>query len=255
MTDWTDALRFLIQSSSHSIHLLHLPIQSSSHSLHLPIHSDSHPSFLRTDLLSILSLLYQSITKLSLSLKPSSPSYSASIEPLKDISDRLLALSHSVRLFSPQTHGLTFIAEVKSLVVQIIESVRSLAQTFLDVHHHHHQAASGQTGDDEYLIKTAIVHDLIDKARSSSTTDGLSVDNISAVRKLWLRDQASLDDGFNELVEMIDSNDAEEGDDDDDGWDELGLETKKMSMSEVERAKKTLYHSILQLSWLPRTNS
>lgn len=134
------------------------------------------------------------------------------------------------------------VAEVNSVVKQVIDGIRSLAQTLLDVEAPTNRTASGKAGD-EYMVRAAAMHDLIDKART-----GLSIDNISAVRKLWLRDQASLNDGLNELVEMIDSNDAEDEIEEEDGWDELGLATQKMSPVEVERAKKV--QAVLRLSTL-----
>ncbi|KAM6500524.1 hypothetical protein JOM56_003538, partial [Amanita muscaria] len=197
---------------------------------------------LRNDLLSILSLIHHSVTKLALALKPSNPAYSASLSPLKDITNHVASIVHCARLFNT-SQGLTLIAEVNSVVKQVLDGIRSLAQTLLDVEAHTNRTASGKAGD-EYMVRAAAVHDLIDKART-----GLSIDNISAVRKLWLRDQASLDDGLSELVEMIDSNDAEdEVEEEEDGWDELGLATQKMSPIEVERAKKV--QAVLRLSTL-----
>lgn len=75
------------------------------------------------------------------------------------------------------------------------------------------------------------MHDLIDKARGP---EGLSANNVSAVHKLWLSDQASLVDGCEELDQMMDATPTEF----DDGWDELGLGTERLSVTEIERAKK-----------------
>ena len=83
-------------------------------------------------------------------------------------------------------------------------------------------------------MRTAAVHDLIDKARGP---DGLSADNVTAVRKLWLSDHASLVDGYEELVQMIEDV-PNEGEEFDDGWDDLGLNTVPLSAIEIERAKK-----------------
>ncbi|KAF8636736.1 hypothetical protein AX17_003539 [Amanita inopinata Kibby_2008] len=126
-------------------------------------------------------------------------------------------------------------------------------QTLLDAESSNARSSSGQAGND-YMIRTATVHDLIDRARS---TDGLSPDNLAAVSKLWRRDKESLDDGVNELSDMIQRAPSSLGpdqiadtddDDDGDGWDELGLETKALTAPEVEQAKKT--HVILRLSVL-----
>lgn len=178
---------------------------------------DTTPAIIRADLLALLDIISHNSTKAALALKPSSPSYSASVAPLTEIAARITAVAHCVRLFTP-SHGRTLTNEVTSLARQVIEAVRSLAQTLL------------ATGED-YLVRTAAVHDLIDKARGP---EGLSADNVSAVHKLWLSDQASLVDGCEELDQMMDATPTEF----DDGWDELGLGTERLSVTEIERAKK-----------------
>lgn len=178
---------------------------------------DTDTPAIRADLLALLDIISHNSTKAALALKPSKPSYSASVAPLTEIAARIAAIAHCVRLFTP-SHGCALLNEATSLARQVIEAVRSLAQTLL------------ATGDD-YLVRTAAVHDLIDKARGP---EGLSADNVSAVRKLWLSDQASLVDGCEELVQMIDATPTEL----DDGWDELGLGTEHLSLTEIERAKK-----------------
>ncbi|KAK2466918.1 hypothetical protein APHAL10511_001176 [Amanita phalloides] len=185
---------------------------------------------IRCDLLSLLAILHHAITKVSLALKPSSPSYGASVTPLNDIATRIASIAHCAGLFTP-VHGLVLTDEAVSLVKQVIQSIRSLIQTLLDANNGTTKAE--HVGDD-YLIITAAVHDLIDKARSP---DGLSLDNVSAVRKLWLRDQASLEDGYVELVQMIE-NASDKEEQVDDGRDELGLGTNHLSLAEADRAKK-----------------
>ena len=175
------------------------------------------PAVVRADFLALLDLISHNSTKAALALKPGSPAYAAAVAPLTEIAARITAISHCVRLFDP-AHGRALSNEATSLARQVIEAVRSLAQTL------------ATTGDD-YLVRTAAVHDLIDKARGP---DGLSADNVSAVRKLWLSDQASLIDGYEELVQVVDATPTEQ----DDGWDELGLGTESLSATEIERAKK-----------------
>ncbi len=185
------------------------------------------PTLIRTDFLSLLAILSHNITKAALVLNPSSPSYTAAVPPLTEIAAKLISISHCVHLFTP-AHGQAFANEATSLARQIVDAVRSLAQTL------NATIERPAIAGNDYLVRTAAVHDLIDKARSP---DGLSADNVSAVRKLWLNDQASLVDGYEELVQMIEGV-PNEGEEFDDGWDDLDLGTVPLSAIEIERAKK-----------------
>ncbi|PFH54358.1 hypothetical protein AMATHDRAFT_83413 [Amanita thiersii Skay4041] len=210
-----------------------------------PIHSDPSSDFsvLRSDFLSLLALLHSAVTKLSLSLKPSSPTYSASLSPLADISKHVSAAVHCVRLFRPE-HGTTFFKEAQSLVRHVLEAILDLLSTFLDIISRNDRTSTGQAGD-EYMIRTAAIHDLIDIARGNN---GLSSDNISAVRKLLDRDYATLEDGLHELADVIEQAEStnDEPELDDDGWDELGLGPTKFSVSDLQLAKKA--YAILRFS-------
>lgn len=192
---------------------------------------------LHRDLLSLLSLIHGSTTKLSLSLKPSSPTYDASLTPLKDLSDQISALSHCVRLFS-RDFGITLIQEVESVADDIIQSVKALCQTFLNIEVNNTRTSTGRAGD-EYMVRTGAVHDLINKARSPG---GLPADNLSAIRKILIQDHASLEDALSEVGEMASNTQASSNEDmddmEDDGWGELGLDSKKLNAAELERAKK-----------------
>lgn len=196
-------------------------------------------STLRRDLLSLLSLIHASTTKLSLTLKPSAPTYSASLPLIKDISDQTSALLHCTNLFSVNAHGATLIHETVSLVKDVIESISALLSTFLAVESTDSRTSTGRAGD-EYMIRTAAVHELIEKARS---VNGLSADNITAVKKKLKEDTGPLDDGLRELGEMIEDegpgSDDEMAHDEEDGWDELGLGSggRKMDIHEQGRAK------------------
>lgn len=172
---------------------------------------------LHKDLISFLKLLRASTTKVALSLKPASPTYKASLSPLKDVSDQVAGLSHCVRLFHP-SFGKTLQAEVVATVQEIIHSAIPFLKGFLD-----------EDKSDGYLARVGTVHDLIDKACLY-----LSKDNASAVQKKWKQNQESIEDGMVELEEIL-----EVGDDEmDDGWDELGLGDEKITPEETERTKK-----------------
>ncbi|GLB34956.1 hypothetical protein LshimejAT787_0205210 [Lyophyllum shimeji] len=196
---------------------------------------------LQADWVSILSLLYGSTTKLALALKPSSPTHSAALSPLKDICDKISALSHCVALLELK-HGSTLIQEITSIAEHVIESVRSLLQTFLDIETSDRRQSTGKAGD-EYMVRIGTVHETIENARSN-----LSRDNIAAVRKKLAQNQDSLEDGLQEVDEM--TTDQEPIDDwEDDGWGELGVDSKKrLDSDEIERAQKV--HAILRMSTL-----
>jgi len=195
---------------------------------------------LHRDFLSLLALVYSSATKLSLTLKPPSPTYKASLDPLKDIPDQISAISHCVCLFAPD-HGMTLMREVASVAEDVIQSVRALLQIFLE-----NETRGMEHAGSEYLVRTGAVHDLIAKARAPG---GVSENNLTSVRKKWKQDHDAMDDGLNEIGEMIKVAQASGGNDDleDNGWDELGLQSsQKMDQTELERAKKV--HTILRLS-------
>lgn len=131
--------------------------------------------------------------------------------------------------------------EISSLVLEITRSIKALVQTFLDIEANDTRASSGQAGD-EYMVRTGTVHDLLDKARGP---DGLSNDNVAAVRKKWAEDGDLLADVLREVGEMIEN--AESVDDADeeeleggDEWDELGLgsNNRKLDAAEVGRTRQ-----------------
>ncbi|KZP11986.1 hypothetical protein FIBSPDRAFT_836920 [Athelia psychrophila] len=209
---------------------------------------------LQKDLISLLTLVYVATTKSALTLKPSAPSYPAALVPLKDLSTNTANLSHCARLFDGNVHGCTLSKQVIATVRDIIEAVRALVQTFLVLQSHAgSRSGTGQAGE-EYMVRTAGVHDLIDKAKGPN---GLSRDNMGAVRKIWTQDRGALDDGFREVGEMVEDaedegNDEANEDEDvemDDGWGELGLgKSEKMTGDELERTKKV--HDLLRLTTL-----
>lgn len=193
---------------------------------------------LRQDFVSLLSVLHSSTTKLALTLKPSSPAYSASLTPLKDISTHTSALVHCTSLFDPAIHGATLIQEIISVLTDVIESIKSLLQTFLSLEA---EPSSPRKTGEEYLVRVGSVHEVIDNARGS---DGISIDNIVAVRKKWTAHKASLEDGVREVGEMIEDEEANVSGnyDDNSGWNELGMPSgRKMEKEELERTKKVCH--------------
>ncbi|KAK7467160.1 hypothetical protein VKT23_004218 [Stygiomarasmius scandens] len=195
--------------------------------------------------MSLLALIYATATKLALSLKTSSPTYSASITPLKDMTKHVAALSHCVNMLNTNEHGRTFSQEAVGLVRDVLISVRSLLQILLDIE----VSDDRDKWKEEYLVRTGTLHDIIENARSSN---GLSKDNTSAVAKIWSRDLGPLEDGVREVAEMIEdaqSGDIEADEVDDDGWDELGLgPNKTLDKDELDRTSKV--HTALRLTAL-----
>lgn len=181
---------------------------------------------LHKDFLSLLSLVYTSITKLTLTLRPQEPVHVAALGPLRDLAANITSLTTCATLFD--AHGRTLAEETKLAAKEVCETVQALAWTFLE------------EGGAAYLVRTGAVHDLIDKARRE-----LSVDNHAAVRKLWASDREILEDVLGELASMIEDSSTEgvdEGEDEEFGdneWDELGLgSSKKMTEIELDRARK-----------------
>jgi hypothetical protein len=133
--------------------------------------------------------------------------------------------------------------EVASIAEDVIESVRTLLQIFLENETHGVKHAGN-----EYLVRTGAVHDLITKARAPG---GVSEDNLTSVRKKWKEDHDAMDDGLNEIGETIKDAQTSGGEEDlvDDGWDELGLQSnQKMDQTELERAKKVIYSIIYSIT-------
>ena len=200
---------------------------------------DTYPSpdfpTLRKDFLSLLSLIHASSTKVALALKPSSPQYKAALTPLKDLSSNVAALTHSIRLMR-RDQSATILKEYASLAQNVIGAVESLAQNFLD---------STSTATEEYLVRTGTIHDLIDIARKPG---GLSMTSRDAVRKRWLQNHESIVDGAEEIQQVCSSKDTEGDDFIDDGWEELGINTTKLSPSELDRTEKVRSSSFLSLN-------
>jgi len=192
-------------------------------------HLSADFSTLRTDFISILSILYSATTKIALSLKPSSPQYKASLVPLQDVSNNVAALVHSIRLMRVR-EGTTVLKEYENIAQNVVIAVRSLAQCLLD--------ESRGNANEEYLVKTGEVHELIDRVRKPG---GLSLNNRDAVRRSWLQDSGSLADAYEEIQEICKAADLDVEDEEEfgDGWDELGISSdKKLSASELDRAQK-----------------
>lgn len=194
------------------------------------------------DLDSLLALTFNSSTKLALALKPASPTYSASLPVILDLTKHASGIIHCIHLLNAELHGTTLVKEVKFHVKSILEALRAVVQTFLNLAARGPSTASGGMAGEEYLVRTGALHDLITQARGPN---GIPKDNLSAICRGWKMDRGALEDSLREVSEMIegaeksDESDHTE-DDEDDGWDELGLgdtATAKMDKDELARTK------------------
>lgn len=203
---------------------------------------------LRTDFISLLSIIHSAVTKVALSLKPTSPQHKASLVPLRDLTNNVAALVHSIRLMR-QKQGLTVMKEYESVAKNVISAIRSLVQSLLS------PPVDQSLSTKEYLVRTGEVHEIIDRVRKAG---GLSLSNRDAVQKIWLQDHDSLQDGAEEIKEMCKSagsnteNEDEDGDAFYDGWEELGVDSnRKLSPDELDRAEKVcLSLPFLQTSYV-----
>ncbi|KAH9063444.1 hypothetical protein EDB87DRAFT_1603759 [Lactarius vividus] len=193
-------------------------------------------STLRTDFLSLLSLIHSNTTKLSIALNPSSPAYSAAQRPLKDLITNSSTLASNASLFLPDVHGRTLAAEVHSIAKGVLTALEDLARAHLSLI----TRVPTESPSEEYLSKTGIVHELITQAKAGHP-HGLSRTNLVAVRKRWLEHAETVSDAEAMLqFEAFASDD--EDDMNSDGWDDpeldLGSDSGEKSAVQKEIAKK-----------------
>ena len=185
-------------------------------------------STLRTDFLSILSLLYAASTKVALALKPDAKAHhAAALVPLRDLSNNVAALLYSIRLMR-QTQGSTLLAEYENIARDIISSIEHFAEGL-------HNSLS-QANSNDHFVAVAKVHELIDNAKKSGA---MSLDNKTAVRKKLIQDHETLMDVAEEIEEMRQSSGPDDEEGFDDGWEELGLKSnQELSQEERDRLEK-----------------
>ncbi|KAG8747400.1 hypothetical protein FRC10_001071 [Ceratobasidium sp. 414] len=190
------------------------------------------PTNVRSDFLSILSLLYARSTSLTLVLKAGPESISAAREPLTEIARDVARLAHCAGAFS--VSGPTIRTEAIWAAEEVIESIQTYLVGFTRA------SAAGAPNDLKTLmLRVGTIHSVIDRAKGS-----LSADNRAAVGKRWQADASHLEDAVREIKEMIEDSESgtmEEKDDFDDGWGEImdGL-GGKLALNEIEMAKKVM---------------
>jgi hypothetical protein len=212
-------------------------------------------STLRTDFISLLSVIYSNTTKISIALNPSNPTYSAAATPLKDLITHSSTLVSNASSFLPDVHGRALTAEVHSTATDVLTALQELAHAHLSLltkpvsKGDAAVSRSSKSGSDAYLAKTGVVHELIAQAKADHPR-GLSKTNLIAVRKRWREHSDIVADAAATLeTEAFPSSDGDDDNDDDDfddGWDdpELGLTVSgKLSPEQVELAKNVGNHS------------
>ncbi|TDL27467.1 hypothetical protein BD410DRAFT_421482 [Rickenella mellea] len=196
-----------------------------------------------SDYRGFLTLIYSAVTKIALSLKPSDPAYSASFTPLKDLASYVDSLTSCACCVDENLHGKTISNEIKWATTEVVTAVQALLSEFFT-------DDTQTTGSDSkaYLTRVGAVHEIIDRAR------GVSSCNREAVRKRWEANTTGLQDGVEEVIEMMEADgdrpaatlDNPEGDEANDEWGEFGLHGEKATDAELVRLKFTL--SLLKMT-------
>ena len=195
--------------------------------------SEPDPAKIHADLLSLLSLVYHIATKLALALNPTEPAFPAAFSPLDDLVKHINAITSCTSLFTT-TFGSTLRTEVMDLTLDVLQATRG----FLD---HCVLITDGVTPPSKlkaaHLYLTGSLHELIDHSRGS---DGLSKDNLQAVRKKWSQDRSTLEDGYRELSELLTSDGTDDGSFNEGFGDEddLVFDSAPLTAEEAERTKK-----------------
>ncbi|KAF8275023.1 hypothetical protein EI94DRAFT_19499 [Lactarius quietus] len=206
-------LTALAQTCSLSIQAVNTPPDTQ----HIPF------ATLRTDFLSLLSLIYSNTTKLSIALNPSTQAHSAATRPLKDLIAHSSTLASNASLFLPSVHGRTLTAEVQSLAKCVLTALEDLARAHLSLIARVPTDAHATSGTEEYLSKTAIVHELIAQAKAAHP-QGLSRSNHLAVCKRWLEYSETVSDAAAMLEGFASDDDDDKDSDFSDGWDDPELD-------------------------------
>jgi Grap2 and cyclin-D-interacting len=210
-------------------------------------------SSLRTDFISLLSVIYSNTTKLSIALNPSNPTYSATAIPLKDLITHSSTLASNASSFLPNTHGRALTAEVHSTATDVLTALQDLAHAHLSLliksasKDSDASISTSNTASDTYLAKTGVVHELIAQAKADHPK-GLSRTNLIAVRKRWREHSGLVADAAAVLEIEADppDDDDDDHDDFDDGWGDIS-DPGKQSPEQVELAKKVRALTLLSI--------
>ena len=207
-------------------------------------------STLRTDFISLLSVIYSNTTKLSIALNPSKLTHSAALTLLKDLITHSSTLASNASSLLSNAHGRALTTEVHSTARNVLAALQELVHTHTSLLANPSSKddavavsrSSPKNGNEAYLAKTGVVHELITQAKAEDHPQGLSRTNLIAVRKRWQEHSEIIADAAATLETEASPSDGDGDDDDDfdDGWDdpELGFTMPgKLSPEQVELAK------------------
>ena len=182
---------------------------------------------------SLLSLIHHITTKLALALNPNEPTFYAAISPLDDLVKHVNALTSCTSLFTT-TFGSTLRTEVVGLTSDVLQATRGFIDNCVLITD---SVAPPQKLKAAHLYLAGSLHELIDHSRRS---DGLSENNLQAVRKKWSQDRSVLEDGYRELSELLTPDEVEDDALYEDSGDEDGLmfDSAPLTSEEAERVKK-----------------
>ncbi|KAN0137235.1 hypothetical protein V8E53_004945, partial [Lactarius tabidus] len=156
-------------------------------------------------------------------------------------------LTSNASLFLPSVHGRTLTAEVHSVAQSVLTSLENLARAHLSLIATVPTKGDATSGTEEYLSKTAVVHELIAQAKAADP-QSLSRSNLIAVRKRWLEHSETVSDASAEAMlefEAFASDDDDDKDTEfDDGWDDpdlyLGSDKGEQGPKQKQLAKTIL---------------
>lgn len=127
---------------------------------------------MHTDFISLLSVIFSN-TNLSIALDSSQPTYSAALIPPKDLITHSSTLASNASSFLPNAHCRSLTTEVHSTARDVLVALQDLVYTHLSLlanPSNKHDAvavskSSPKNGNDAYLIKTGVVHELVTQAK------------------------------------------------------------------------------------------
>ncbi|KAG8879892.1 hypothetical protein FRB97_001310 [Tulasnella sp. 331] len=197
--------------------------------------SDPALSTLRTDFISLLSLVYSHATRVGMSFKPPITELAAikSLQGLSADTDRLATCALAVPSSAGRTLGKQFIWAAQ----EVVESVQSLASGLL--------AATITSSSDEYLRRVGQVHVVVEKIKSS-----LPVDQLSAIEQIWKANSEAVEDAVNECKELMEGGGDDHAMFDDEEWDglDMGDEASKQALTAEELKRTEQVYTTLRLT-------
>jgi hypothetical protein len=126
--------------------------------------------------MSLLSLVYHQVTKLAITLKPSSPTFKAALSPGKELAAHLDALASCACSLNKDLHGESVVKEVRWATEDVLNGVESLLTVYLGDTHYQQGASEAGERDSRgapYLVRTAVIHEAIDRARANTEREGI----------------------------------------------------------------------------------